>query len=200
MAVGLEMRLDYPEGATPLDPSEIQGLKLPHISTRDQLNKWELENILDAEVKYFSRKHRDILTDGFLLRLHRNMFGKVWKWAGRFRTTERNIGVPHWEIPVKVRGLCEDAKAWIESARDPADEIAALFHHRLVSIHPFANGNGRHARMMADLLLVNVLGQPRFTWGRSELVNPGEARTRYLEALRAADQRQYTQLYRFVRS
>lgn len=194
------MKFDYPEGATPLESTEVEGLRLPHISTRDQLNRWEQDNILEAETKYFSRKQSNILTEAFLLRLHRQMFGKVWKWAGQFRITDKNIGVPYWEIAVKIRGLCEDAKVWIETGRDPADEIAALFHHRLVSIHPFANGNGRHSRMMTDLLLVNSLGQPRFTWGQSELVNPGEARTQYLKALRAADQRQYAPLFRFVRS
>lgn len=193
------MRMEYPEGATPLDPLEAEGLRLPHIISREQLNRWEQENILEAEVKYFSRKHRDVLSEAFMLRLHRRMLGTVWKWAGKYRTSEKNLGVPHWEVAVKVRGLCEDAKVWIESASYPADGIAARFHHRLVSIHPFPNGNGRHARMMADLLLVNVLGSARFTWGRKDLARPGEARSRYLDALRAADRRDYSLLMDFVR-
>ena len=129
-------------------------------------------------MKFFSRKHRDILSEGFILRLHKRMFGNVWKWAGKYRTSRKNIGVPPWEVAVGVRGLCEDAKLWIGSVSNAADaadsaiasdEIAARFHHRLVSIHPFANGNGRHARMMADLLLVHGLGRERFTWGRHDL-------------------------------
>jgi Fic-DOC domain mobile mystery protein B len=194
------MTFEHPEGATPLTPAEAEGLRLPHIANRDQLNKWEQENILEAEVKYFSRKQRNILSEVFLLRLHERMFGNVWKWAGKYRTSEKNLGVPYWEVAVKLRGLCEDAKLWIESATDSGDEIATRFHHRLVSIHPFANGNGRHGRMATDLLLVNVLRQPRFTWGRKALADPGEARTRYLEALRAADDWDYSLLVRFVRT
>lgn len=194
------MKMEYPEGATPIEVEEAEGLRLPHISNRDQLNKWEQENILAAELKLFSRKQRGILTEDFLLRLHRRMFGEVWKWAGKYRTTDKNIGVPHWEVAVKLRGLCEDARLWVDSSVDSPDEIAARFHHRLVSIHPFPNGNGRHARMATDLLLVNVLGVPRFTWGSLGLVNPGQARSGYLDALRAADRRDYAPLFRFVRS
>lgn len=194
------MKVEYAEGATPLDPGEAEGLRLPHIATREQLNRWEQENILEAESKYFSRRYRDVLTERFMLRLHGQMFGKVWRWAGKFRISEMNIGVPHWEVAVRIQGLCEDADLWIKSATETADEIAARFHHRLVFIHPFANGNGRHARMMADLLLVHILGKPRFTWGQSDLLDVGETRSKYLEALRAADRRNYTLLNEFVRS
>ena len=200
------MEIPYPEGATPLDPMEAAGLRLPHISTREQLNRWEQENILEAELKYFSRKQRDILSEGFMLNLHKRMFGKVWKWAGKYRISEKNIGVPPWEVAVAVRGLCEDAKLWIGSAKDAvdaavaSDEIAARFHHRLVSIHPFANGNGRHARMVADLLLVHGLGRERFTWGSHDLAQTGAVRQAYLEALRAADRKDHSKLFIFVRS
>lgn len=200
------METIYPEGATPLEATEAEGLRLPHITNREQLNKWEQENILDAELKFFSRKQRDILSEGFMLRVHKQMFGNVWKWAGKYRTSEKNIGVPPWEVAVAVRGLCEDVKLWIRSvsdmtdAADDADNLAARFHHRLVSIHPFANGNGRHARMMADLLLVHALGRNRFTWGRIDLTQSGSMREAYLEALRAADRRDYSKLFAFVRT
>lgn len=200
------METAYPEGATPLDRTEAEGLRLPHISTREQLNQWEQKNILEAELKFFPRKQRDILSEGFLLRLHKHMFGSVWKWAGKYRTSEKNIGAPSWEVAVRVRGLCADAKLWIESASeapgaaDAGDELAARFHHRLVSIHPFANGNGRHARMMADLLLVHELGRERFSWGSPDLSRTGMVRQAYLEALRAADGRDYSKLFAFVRS
>ena len=199
LAMGSGMKFAYPEGATPLEPVESKGLKLPHITTREELNKWESDNILAAELRFFNRAQRDVLNEGFLLRVHREMFRNVWRWAGRYRTTDKNLGVPHWDVGVKVVGLCEDAKLWIE-ARDPADEIAARFHHRLVSIHPFANGNGRHARMMADLLLIHILKKPRFTWGSAGLATVGEARSRYLAALRTADSRNYAPLFAFVRS
>jgi Fic-DOC domain mobile mystery protein B len=209
LALGRLMETTYPEGATPLDPAEAEGLRLPHISTREQLNKWEQENILEAESKLFPRKQRDVLSEKFILRLHKHMFGNVWKWAGKYRTSEKNIGVQSREVAVGVRGLCEAAKSWIGSASeavaaaeaaDAADKLAARFHHRLVSIHPFANGNGRHARTMADLLLVQVLGRERFTWGRIDLAQAGAARKAYLEALRAADRRDYSKLFAFVRS
>ena len=189
-----------------MDPKEAEGLRLPHISTREQLNKWEQENILEAELKLFSRKQREILSEGFILRLHKMMFGNVRKWAGKYRTSEKNIGVLPWEVAVGIRGLCEDAKLWIGSVKDmvdatfASDEIAARFHHRLVSIHPFANGNGRHARMMADLLLVHVLGRERFTWGSHDLTQKGAVRQASLEALRAADRRDDAKLFIFVRS
>lgn len=200
LALGYPVTFAYPEGATPLDASEAEGLRLPHITDRIQLNRWEQENILAAEMKYFARKRRDILSEAFILKLHRDMFGEVWKWAGKYRTSEKNLGVPPWEVAVKVRGLCEDARLWIDSGSDLPDVIGARFHHRLVSIHPFSNGNGRHARMCADLLLVHVLERPRFTWGRQDLIRPGEARRFYLEALRAADRRDYAPLMGFVRS
>lgn len=194
------MTFVYPDGATPLDAREAEGLKISFIANRDELNRWEQENILEAEAKYFTRRRRDVLSERFILRLHRDMFGKVWKWAGRYRTTDKNIGVPSWDVAVKVRGFCEDANLWIGSGTEPADEIAARVHHRLVAIHPFANGNGRHARMLADLLMVHILERPRFTWGRNDLSGPGEVRARYLEALRAADRMQMAPLLGFVRS
>jgi Fic-DOC domain mobile mystery protein B len=194
------MTFEYPEGATPLAREEMQGLKLPHITDRGQLNLWEQENILEARRKFFGRKQRNILSVPFLLRLHKAMFGKVWNWAGKLRTSDKNIGVPHWDVGVRLAGLCEDARLWVESGRDPADEIAALFHHRLVSIHPFANGNGRHARMMADLLLVHTLGKKPFSWGSRGLADPEESRRGYLAALRAADARDYGPLFAFVRN
>jgi Fic-DOC domain mobile mystery protein B len=198
--MGYPVKFEYPEGATPLDRGEIQGLKLPHITSRGQLNQWEQENILEARRKFFGRKQKDILSMPFMLRLHKAMFGKVWKWAGKLRTSDKNIGVAHWDVGAKVSGLCEDARLWVQSGRDTADDIAALFHHRLVSIHPFANGNGRHARMMADLLLVHVFGKEPFSWGSRDLADPGEARRLYLSALRAADARDFGPLRSFVRS
>ncbi len=189
-----------PEGSTPLNASEAQGLKLFHITTRGQLNLWERNNILEATNKHYPRSLGEILSEAFLLHLHQDMFSHVWNWAGKYRTSEKNIGVPSWEIAVKLRGLCEDAKLWVQSTTEPKDEIAARFHHRLVLIHPFANGNGRHSRMAADLLLLHTFNEPRFTWGQGDLTQSSETRKNYLDALRAADRRDYSLLYRFVRS
>jgi len=128
------------------------------------------------------------------------MFGNVWKWAGKFRKSDKNIGVSWVEIAVYVKLLCEDANFWLEFKTYPPDEFAARFHHRLVYIHPFANGNGRHARLMADLILEKIFKAPLFTWGGTALIKPGESRTAYLKALKAADNHDYSLLMAFVRS
>src|SRR6476661_6539586 len=110
------------------------------------------------------RRNRDLLNEKFVNDLHRHMLGDVWRWAGRLRSSPRNIGIDHWEIPVALRMLLDDVKVWIETKAYPPDEIAVRFHHHLVQIHPFPNGNGRHARMMADLLAAK-LGATPFSWG-----------------------------------
>jgi len=190
--------LEQDDAATPLAPEEREGLIPSYITLRRELNEAEQANILEAGEWALARK-RDVLTETFLKALHKQMFGRVWRWAGAFRMTERNIGVPPYRIPVDLRHLLDDCRHWVEHGTYPPDEIAARFHHRLVSIHPLPNGNGRHARMAADLLLTR-LGQPRFTWGQANLVDPGEARQAYVAALRAADGHDIQPLLEFVRS
>lgn len=194
------MNLDYPDGATPLDPDEARGLLLSHITDRSELDRWEQENIAEAEAWAFRRAPRDILSDGFIKRLHKRMFGAVWRWAGAYRTTGKNIGVPTWQIAGELRKLCADCAVWIEHGAYPPDGIAVRFHHRLTAIHPFPNGNGRHARLMTDILLVHLLKQQRFSWGSGNLVNAGDCRQQYINALRAADRNEYKALLAFVRS
>ena len=194
------MNFDTPDGATPLDLNEIDGLRLSHITTRAELDRWEQENIAEAEAWALRRIHPGILTDGFARRLHKRMFDHVWKWAGAYRKTGKNVGIPAWQIAMAVRNLCDDCAAWIEQAVYPPDDIAVRFHHRLTAIQPFANGNGRHARLMTDILLVHLLKQPRFTWGSGNLINAGDCRKQYITALRAADQNDFGPLLIFVRS
>ena len=194
------MNFEYPEGATPLDADEAQGLLLSHITNRTELDRWEQENISEAEAWAFRRKPRDILTEGFIKRLHKKMFSTVWRWAGKKRDSGKNIGIESWQIDSGLRDLCADCATWIEHHAYPPDEIAVRFHHRLTAIHPFPNGNGRHARLMTDILLVHLLGQPRFSWGSGNLVNAGECRQQYITALRAADRHDYSALLVFARS
>jgi len=189
-----------PAGATPLDPDESAGLVPGHIATREQLDEWEADNILAGERwAAGAAKRREILDDAFLRELHRQMFERTWKWAGSYRASEKNIGIAPERIGEEVRKLLEDTKAQLAGKVAPTDEIAARFHHRLVSIHPFPNGNGRHARLLTDLLLAANGAEP-FTWGRGDLEHAGEARERYLAALRAADARDFAPLLAFVRS
>ncbi|MCQ3923449.1 MAG: mobile mystery protein B [Rhodocyclaceae bacterium] len=193
------MNLDYPPGATPLDPDEAAGLIPSHIANHGQLNEWEMVNIIEGERWAFGRRHKNLLGNEFICALHKRMFGTTWRWAGKFRTTEKNIGVDPLRIQPALHGLCEDVKTQLECESYPLDEIAARFSHRLVAIHPFANGNGRLSRTMADLLLVQH-GAARFSWGAGNLVADGEVRQRYLAALRAADGKDYGPLLAFVRS
>jgi Fic-DOC domain mobile mystery protein B len=194
------MELVYPEGTTPLDPNETEGLLLTHITTRAQLDRWEQENINEALAWLESRKPKDILQEPFLKQLHKRMFGSVWKWAGTFRQSDKNIGIAWHQIPAALKMLCDDAQNWIDHQTFEADEIAARLHHRLVSIHLFPNGNGRHARLTADVLLEHTLNRPPFTWGSGNLTASGLGRKRYIEALQAADRGDYSLLLAFVRS
>lgn len=186
-------------GATPLDPNEVDGLLPSHLRTQQELNEWEQANIGRALSWLASARKRDVLSEGFVRELHRRMFNDTWRWAGTFRSTERNIGVAPEQIAPKLHDLLDDARYWREQRTYAIDEAAARFHHRLVAIHCFANGNGRHARLLTDLLLQSEGAVP-FSWGRGDLVHAGEARVRYLTALRAADAGNLSALLQFVRS
>jgi len=191
--------LDSDDAATPLTPDEKQGLIPTHIALRHELNEAEQRGVLAAEQWAFGRKRKTVLDEGFLQTLHRRMFQDVWRWAGKYRTTPRNIGVEPWRISVDVKTLLDDTRYWIDHRSYRPDEIAVRFHHRLVWVHPFPNGNVRHARLAADLL-ITTLGGGRFTWGRKSLVAPSETRKRYVAALRAADNHDIAPLLDFARS
>lgn len=194
------MSIDYADGATPLEYDEMEGLLLTHVTTRAELNRWEMDNINQAYQWADQLKHRNILNADFICLLHKKMFGNVWKWAGQFRKSDKNIGVPSVEIAVELKLLCDDANAWVEFDTYPPDEFATRFHHRLVYIHPFANGNGRHARLMADLILEKIFNALPFTWGDTNLTKQGEVRAAYICALKSADNHDYSRLLKFVRS
>jgi Fic-DOC domain mobile mystery protein B len=186
-------------GATPLTAEETRDLKLSYIASRGELNVAEQENIARGQDWATRRRRRELLSEKFVCDLHRRMLGDVWKWAGRLRSSERNLGIPHWEIPVAIKELLADTKTWITTEAYAPDEIAVRFHHRLVQIHPFPNGNGRHARLMADLLITELGGKP-FSWGRGGLRDHGELRRRYIAALQAADHHDIQPLLTFSRS
>lgn len=192
---------EYPNDATPLNPEETTGLKQRHITTRSELDRWEQENIQDA-IAWLEkrRKHEDIITEHFICQLHKKMFGKVWAWAGTFRRTNKNIGVEWTNIPIELRKILDDVNFWITHHTYPSDEIAYRFHHRLVWIHLFPNGNGRHSRLIADILLTEILGLTEFSWGSTNLGEASTVRKQYIKALQAADRDDYSLLRVFVRS
>ena len=195
------MEFQYAPGATPLDPDEAAGLVPSHITTQADLNAWEQANILQA-VRWVARqKKRDLLTEGFVRDLHRRMFDQTWKWAGTFRQSNKNIGVDRTQVAVKLLNLLDNTRFQIDHKVFEPDELVVRFHHQLVWVHAFPNGNGRHARLMADVL-AQQLGRPRMTWGGAdvELVSMGTVRDRYLKALREADQGQWSALIAFARS
>jgi Fic-DOC domain mobile mystery protein B len=194
-------QFDNPPGATPLEQEELEGLKIKSITTRGELDRWEQTNIGSAMEWLEKRKKKTlILNEEFVRKLHVQMFGKVWNWAGTFRNTNKNIGVDKYQIGIELRNLLDDVNFWINNKTYEPDEIAARFHHRLVAIHCFPNGNGRHARLLADTVLIDVFNLKPFTWGNGDLTGANDVRTQYIDALRAADRHDYELLKKFVRN
>ena len=197
--------ISEPDGATPLTDAELNGLRLPFL-TRAELNLAEAQNIGRAVSWLFSPRRlrpEAVTREAWLKNLHRRMYGEVWTWAGQYRTTNRNLGVPYWQIRIDMHNLEADTRAWLAdttSGRYGDDECALRFGYRLVVIHPFPNGNGRWSRLASDALVL-ALGRPRFTWGRNSLVEPSALRRNYIAALQTADtDRDIGALIEFARS
>jgi Fic-DOC domain mobile mystery protein B len=196
------LNLEYINGQTPIDEEEKEGLLIETIATRAELDEFEQQNIEDAIQWTLGRsiKPGRILTESFIRSLHKRMYQNVWRWAGNFRKSDKNIGIDKWQIPTALKALCDDAAFWIKNETYPADETAIRFKHRLVSIHCFSNGNGRHSRLMADIIIDKIYRQPVFTWGAGDVAKTGETRTNYLHALKEADKGQFAALLRFART
>lgn len=198
--MGLE--LEYIRGQTPIEEEEKEELRIKTISTRGELNEFEQANIEKA-VEWSIRRsfsYERILTIEFIKDVHRRMFSEVWGWAGKFRRTDKNIGVDKYNIEQEVRILMDDSKFWIKNKVFPEDEIAIRFKHRLVKIHPFPNGNGRHSRLCADILISNGLNKKVFTWGGGNISDFGKTRNCYLNAIYEADRENIKPLVEFARS
>jgi Fic-DOC domain mobile mystery protein B len=196
------LNIDYIEGQTPLDEDEKEGLLILTIATKSELDEFEQQNIEQAIKWTLMRnfKIKDILTESFVVNVHRRMYKDVWAWAGEFRKTNKNIGVDKFQIAIELKNLLDDLKFWIENKTYSADEIAIRFKHRVVSIHCFPNGNGRHSRLMADIIIEKVFQQPVFSWGANNLSNESDARNLYLKAVKAADKGDLQLLLNFARS
>lgn len=192
------MAIVYPDGATPLDPNELGGLKFKHVTTRAQLDELEQVNI-QSGLRWLGRHRGDVLTDDFVVTLHKRLFGEVWDWAGSFRRTGKNIGVDPAQIGVELRMLMDNVRYWAAHDTYAAAEAAIRLHHRLVQIHPFPNGNGRHARIMADAVLRRVYREKPIDWaGGHDLQKMNDRRAAYIAALKAADREDFTALLVFA--
>lgn len=192
----------YISGQTPLDEDEKDGLLIPTIATRGELDEFEQQNIEEAIQWILSRRLKApaILTEQFVRNLHKRMYGNVWEWAGDFRKTNKNLGVDKWQISSSLKALLDDTIFWIEHKSFTPDEIAIRFKHRIVCIHCFPNGNGRHSRLMADIIVDKIYKLPMFSWGEGNLVKQSSLRTNYLKAIREADSNNYEPLLLFARS
>lgn len=191
--------IEYPYGATPLDPDELEGLKFPYIRTRGELNQLEAANITQGFIWLKRKRNPKIFTDDFVCEFHEQLFGDVWDWAGTYRKTEKNIGIDPLQVSVKVRELMDDVKYWVDNNTFDPLETAVRFHHKLVYIHPFPNGNGRHARYMADAVMEKIYKLPPINWGNTEqLYSASEIRKQYINALRKADKGIYDDLLEFT--
>jgi len=196
------LNLIYNDGQTPLDEDEKEGLLIKSISTKGELNEFEQQNIEDAIQWSLTRKFKpdQILTETFIQALHKRMYGRVWRWAGEYRKTNKNIGVDRLEIAINLRSLIDDAKFWLEHNVYKPDEFAIRFKHRLVSIHCFPNGNGRHSRMIADIIIEKIHKLSVFSWGGTSLSEDTDIRAQYLKAIRKADKGDFDLLFKFARS
>lgn len=196
--------IDYIDGQTPLDEEEREGLLIPSITTKGELDQAEQRNIEEAILWITQRRKRftttEILTEQFICELHRRMFSGVWRWAGSFRNSEKNIGVLPYRISTELRTLLDDCLYWVEHETYSSDEIAIRFKHRIVVIHCFANGNGRHSRLIADVIIEKIFGKEVFSWGGNHLGKSGNFRAKYLVNLRLADKNNYNELIHFARS
>ena len=198
--MGLDLK--YEDGQTPLDEDEKKGLKINSITTQKELDEFEQLNI-EKTVEWTihsNLKPEKILTEKFIKDLHKKMYGGVWKWAGEFRKSEKNIGIKWTQIGVELKNLIDDTKYWIENKTYSPEEIAIRFKHRIVAIHCFPNGNGRHSRMMADIIMESIFGKEIFTWHESNMVKADETRKNYIKALREADNGNINPLIEFARN
>ncbi len=196
------LTIDFEDGQTPLDETEKEGLLIHSITTRAELNEFEQQNIETAIQWTLTRnfKQAEIFSEKLIKELHSRMFGNTWNWAGEYRRTNKNLGVDKWMIATELQQLLQDAIYWTENQIFSPDEIAIRFKHRIVTIHCFANGNGRHSRLIADLIMDQVFKQSVFSWGAGVTTNPSITRYNYLTAIKAGDNGDFSLLLAFARS
>ncbi|WP_329807182.1 mobile mystery protein B [Flavobacterium facile] len=196
------LKIEYVNGQTSLSEEEMEGLKISSISTRGELDEFEQLNIQKA-IEWTLRlkiKPEQLFSEKFITDLHKKMYSDVWKWAGDFRKSEKNIGIKSYNIGIGLKQLLDDGLYWCQNKTYSNEEIAIRFKHRLVSVHCFPNGNGRHSRLMADLIMTKLFNESYFTWGNSSLVKANETREKYINSLKEADNQNYKPLIEFAKS
>ncbi len=198
--MGLEFQ--YTDGQTPLDEEEKEGLKIKSITTQRELDEFEQLNIEKAVewTIHTNLKLEKILTEKFIKDLHKRMYGDVWKWAGEFRKSDKNMGIKWTQIGIELKTLLDDTKYWIENNTFSPEEISIRFKHRIVAIHCFPNGNGRHSRIMADIIMESIFGEEIFSWHQSNIVKADDTRKEYIAALRKADNGDINPLIEFAKN
>lgn len=196
------LTFDNASGQTPLDEEEKEGLLIKTITTRTELDEFEQHNIEKAMLWLRKKKFKsaELLSEKMIREFHRRMYADVWKWAGTFRKTDKNIGIEKHAISTALRQLVDDCNYWIEQRSFPEEEIAIRFKHRIVQIHCFANGNGRHSRLMADAMMEKIFNLPLFTWGSANLSSNSNTRINYIKSLKQADAGNYKDLLAFAKS
>ena len=198
----MELDIDPVNGQTPLDDEEKEGLLIKSITTRSELDELEQQNIEKAMLWLKSKKFsaEQILSEKFVKELHRHMYGEVWKWAGVFRKTDKNIGTSKHQISTELKQLLDDCIYWMQHHSYADAEIAIRLKHRIVAIHCFANGNGRHSRLIADVMMEKIFRLAPFTWGAADLAKQKDIRIAYIKALKKADAGDYKELLAFAKS
>jgi Fic-DOC domain mobile mystery protein B len=195
------MKINYIEGQTPLEEDELADLKLSHITNQEELNYWEFKNIRSAEEWAHKNIPDDFLSEVYIRKLHEKIFGDVWKWGGIYRKTRKNVGIDAAQIATEIKNLADSTKAWLKHKSYPPLELAIRFHHRVVFIHPFPNGNGRQGRLLTDVLVKKELSIPALTWGSGQSIEKeGSIRNQYVEALRTGDKGNFDPLLTFATS
>ena len=197
----MELNLNYKDGQTPLNENEIEGLLIDTITTQEELDEHEQLNIEQAVQWIILNKFKleTILTEKFIKKVHKKMFDNTWRWAGIFRKSEKNLGVEWIKIGIELKYLIDDTKYWIENKTFSADQIAIRFKHRIVQIHCFSNGNGRHSRIMADIIIEMIFKKYIFTWHYSNMVKGDAIRKKYIIAVQEADKGNIYPLIDFAR-
>lgn len=196
------LNLDHKSGQTPISEEEKDGLKIKAITTQSELDEFEQLNIEKAVewTIHSNFKAENILTEKFIKNLHKRMYSDVWKWAGEFRKTDKNLGISWTKIGIELKTLIDDSSYWIENNTFSPEEIAIRFKHRIVSIHCFPNGNGRHSRLMADIIMESIFEQEIFSWHQSNMVKANETRKKYIDALKQADNGNIRPLIQFAKN